>query len=57
MSLWKNLLLNPSLRLENSRVLLTPVSMDHLDDLAKIGTHPEIWRHNPFFFCDSKAKI
>ena len=48
---WKNLLLNPALKLENQRALLTPLLLDHVDALTKIGLEEKIWTHNPHAAC------
>ena len=54
---WKKLLLDSSLRLENSRTILTPLLFEHVESLAKIGLDDRIWINNPNIFCKSKGDL
>ncbi|EAR99378.1 GNAT family acetyltransferase (macronuclear) [Tetrahymena thermophila SB210] len=55
--MWSKILLNPSIKLENSRAILTHISLDHLKPLSQIGLDPRIWTHNPSYFCDTEEKL
>lgn len=54
---WKTLLLNKQFRLENSRVLITPLGMEHLGRLTEIGCNPLIWQYNYRFDCRCEADM
>jgi len=54
---WKNILLDSSLRLENSRTILTPLLFEYVESLVKIGLDDRIWTHNPNIFCKSKGDL
>ncbi|KAL4456883.1 hypothetical protein ABPG74_014521 [Tetrahymena malaccensis] len=55
--MWSKILLNPSIKLENSRAILTHISLDHLKPLSEIGLDPRIWTHNPSYCCDTEEKL
>lgn len=58
---WETILLNPLLKLENSRAIITPLEESHLKYLTKVGSDPRIWTYNYRFDCrneeDMKAYI
>ncbi len=49
-----NKLFSPTFKLENARVMITPLKLEHFEPLSEIALNEKIWLGFPVFNCTNK---